>query len=122
MRSTALGVLVLLAVLGTFVGGAPATAEEGRSDGVATGTIPFEAGKATLKEVSVDMRGLVLGLEEMFLLRAREKGLTLVPLKIYFQGGWAKVQIALARGKKTHDKRDDIAKRDAERDMARVKE
>lgn len=52
--------------------------------------------------------------------KTREKGLTLIPLRIYFRNGWAKVELALAKGKRTHDKRDDIAKRDAERDMARA--
>lgn len=52
--------------------------------------------------------------------KTQEKGLTLVPLRLYFKEGWAKVELALARGKKTHDKREDIAKRDAERDMARA--
>lgn len=47
------------------------------------------------------------------------RGLTLVPLKLYFKGGWAKLEVALARGKKLHDKRDDAAKRDAQREMAR---
>jgi SsrA-binding protein len=51
----------------------------------------------------------------------KEKGLTLVPLSIYFKGPYAKVELALARGKKSFDKRDAIAKRDAERDMARAK-
>ena len=52
--------------------------------------------------------------------KIREKGLALIPLRIYFRGGWAKVELALGRGKKSHDKRDDIAKRDAEREMARA--
>jgi SsrA-binding protein len=52
--------------------------------------------------------------------KTREKGLTLIPLRLYFRDGWAKVELALARGKKTHDKREDIARRDAERDMARA--
>lgn len=47
------------------------------------------------------------------------RGLTLVPLKLYFKGGWAKLEVALARGKKLHDKREDAAKRDAQREMAR---
>ena len=48
------------------------------------------------------------------------KGLTLVPLKMYInEEGRAKVEIAVARGKKNYDKRDDIAKRDAKRDMDR---
>jgi SsrA-binding protein len=52
--------------------------------------------------------------------KTREKGLTLVPLRLFFRGGWAKVELALARGKKTHDKREDIARRDADREMARA--
>jgi SsrA-binding protein len=51
--------------------------------------------------------------------RIEEGGLTLVPLKIYFKRGRVKVEIALARGKKLHDKRHDKARRDAEREMAR---
>ena len=48
------------------------------------------------------------------------KGLTLVPLKMYInEEGRAKVESAVARGKKNYDKRDDIAKRDAKRDMDR---
>ena len=48
------------------------------------------------------------------------KGLTLVPLKMYInEEGRAKVEIAVARGKKNYDKREDIAKRDAKRDMDR---
>lgn len=48
------------------------------------------------------------------------KGLTLIPLKIYFKNGKAKVEIALARGKKHFDKRADIAKRDSDREIERV--
>jgi len=51
----------------------------------------------------------------------KEKGLTLVPLSVYFKGPYAKVELALARGKKSYDKRDAIAKRDAERDIARAR-
>lgn len=52
--------------------------------------------------------------------KSRESGLTLVPLSVYFSSGWAKVELALARGKKTHDKRRDIAKREADREIARA--
>jgi SsrA-binding protein len=52
--------------------------------------------------------------------KTREKGLTLVPLRVYFEKGWAKVELALARGKKSYDKRDDIAKREADREIARA--
>ncbi len=47
------------------------------------------------------------------------KGLTLVPLRLYFKGGWAKVDIALGRGKKLHDKRRAEASRDAKREIER---
>jgi len=49
-----------------------------------------------------------------------QKGLTLVPLELFFSGGRAKVTLALGRGKKTHDKREDARKRDAEREMSRA--
>ena len=52
--------------------------------------------------------------------KAREGGLTLVPLSIYFSDGWAKVEIGLARGKKAYDKRDALAKRDSEREITRA--
>jgi len=51
--------------------------------------------------------------------QVQEKGLTLVPLKIYFKNGIAKVELALVRGKKLYDRRQDIAKRDAERELQR---
>jgi SsrA-binding protein len=50
-----------------------------------------------------------------------EKGLTIVPTKIYFNHGKVKVEIALARGKKSYDKRDQIAKDDTRRDIERMK-
>jgi len=49
--------------------------------------------------------------------RVEERGLTLIPLKIYFQNGWAKVELGLARGKREYDKRHDIARRDAQREV-----
>jgi SsrA-binding protein len=48
------------------------------------------------------------------------QGLTLIPLELYFRGGRAKLSVALAKGKKLHDKRDDARRRDAERDIARA--
>ena len=49
-----------------------------------------------------------------------EKGLTLVPLSIYFREGWAKVKLALARGKKLYDKREDVKRREADREAERA--
>ncbi|MDX6308991.1 MAG: SsrA-binding protein [Nocardioidaceae bacterium] len=51
--------------------------------------------------------------------RVNERGLTIVPLALYFKDGRAKIEIALAKGKKFYDKRQAIAKRDAERDATR---
>ena len=52
--------------------------------------------------------------------KTKESGLTLVPLVLYFRGGRVKVEIALARGKHTYDKRQDLAKRDADREVQRA--
>ena len=49
----------------------------------------------------------------------RKKGLTIIPTKVYLKGGRAKVEIALARGKKLHDKRHAIKEKESERDMKR---
>jgi len=49
----------------------------------------------------------------------RQKGTTIVPLKVYIKDGIAKIEIALAKGKKLYDKRADIAKRDVEREIER---
>lgn len=49
----------------------------------------------------------------------RQKGMTIVPIRVYLRGGRAKIEIALARGKKLYDKREAIAKRDRERDASR---
>jgi SsrA-binding protein len=52
--------------------------------------------------------------------KVRERGFTLVPTRLYFKDGRAKVELALARGKETRDKRRDIAKRDADRQIERA--
>src|SRR5579875_2898420 len=51
--------------------------------------------------------------------KTKESGLTLVPLSLYFKDGKAKVEIALARGKRSYDKRQTLATRDAQREIAR---
>lgn len=50
----------------------------------------------------------------------QQKGLTLIPLRVYFAHGLAKVELGVARGKKTHDRRRDIAAREAQRDVERA--
>ena len=51
--------------------------------------------------------------------KVAERGLTLVPLRLYFKHGRAKLELGLARGKKLHDKRQTIRERDARRELAR---
>jgi SsrA-binding protein len=65
-------------------------------------------------------RKLLLHKEEIARMQSRvgEKGLTIVPLRLYFTRGMAKVQLGVARGKKLWDKRADAAKRDVEREIA----
>lgn len=52
--------------------------------------------------------------------KVMEKGITLIPLKLYFKKGWAKVELGLASGKRQYDKRQDIAQRDQQREMKRL--
>lgn len=49
-----------------------------------------------------------------------QKGFTLVPVRLYFKGSLVKVELALAKGKKLYDKREDLAKREAQRDVERA--
>jgi SsrA-binding protein len=67
-------------------------------------------------------RKLLLHREEIGRLigRTQESGLTIVPLSLYFLDGKVKVELALARGKRTYDKRQDMARRDADREVARA--
>jgi SsrA-binding protein len=66
-------------------------------------------------------RKLLMHREEIAKLagKTKESGLALVPLQLYFKDGRAKVEIALARGKKSYDKRQTLATRDASREVAR---
>jgi len=67
-------------------------------------------------------RKLLLHKEEIRKLvgQVDQKGLTLVPLRMYLKGGWVKVAIGLARGKKLHDKREDLKRKQDQRDMERA--
>ena len=56
---------------------------------------------------------------EKLLGRQQVKGLSLIPLEIYFKRGWAKVRLALAKGKRGPDKRESIKKRETSREMER---
>ena len=53
-------------------------------------------------------------------IKVNERGLTLIPLSLYFKRGLAKVELGLARGKQQHDKRQDLKKREHQRQMARA--
>jgi SsrA-binding protein len=57
---------------------------------------------------------------ERLISKTKESGLTLVPLSMYFKDGYVKVEIALARGKRSYDKRQTLAARDASREMERT--
>jgi|SRR3954464_565676 SsrA-binding protein len=52
--------------------------------------------------------------------KTKESGLSLIPLSMYFSDGYVKIELALAKGKKSYDKRQDIAKRDADRDIQKA--
>jgi SsrA-binding protein len=67
-------------------------------------------------------RKLLLHRKEIFRLlgKIKERGLALVPLSMYFSDGKVKVELALARGKRSYDKRAELAKRDAKREVART--
>lgn len=81
---------------------------------------PFEKGNIFNKDPMRD-RKLLLHKSEIRRLigQTKEKGFSLVPTKIYFKNSKVKVEIALARGKKDYDKRQSIAKKDAQRSMDR---
>ncbi|MGQ9676930.1 MAG: SsrA-binding protein SmpB [Chloroflexota bacterium] len=70
----------------------------------------------------VRRRKLLMHREEIRRLdrKVREKGFTLVPLRVYLKGNRAKVELAVARGKRLYDKREAIAERDASREIARA--
>ena len=81
---------------------------------------PYEKGNIFNKD-PLRVRKLLLHRAEIRKLEAKlkEKGLTLVPLKVYFKDSLVKVEIGLARGKKLYDKRQDIAKKDQRREAER---
>ncbi len=66
-------------------------------------------------------RKLLLHKKEIYRLhdKMRQRGYTIIPTRMYLRNGLAKIEIALAKGKKQHDKRETIAKRDAEREIKR---
>lgn len=82
---------------------------------------PFEKGNIFNRDPLRNRKLLMHKREILKLYQAlKEQGLSLVPLKIYLKGSLVKVKIALVRGKKLYDKREDIAKRDAKRNIDRA--
>ncbi|MCH5212854.1 MAG: SsrA-binding protein SmpB [Oscillospiraceae bacterium] len=82
---------------------------------------PFEKGNIFNRD-PLRERKLLLHKHEILKLsqKLKEQGLSLVPLKVYLKNSLVKVELALVKGKKLYDKRDDIAKRDAKRNMDRA--
>jgi SsrA-binding protein len=83
---------------------------------------PYETASQTFNHEPRRTRRLLLHREEIRKLigKVEQRGLTLVPLKLYLKRGIVKVAIGLARGKKLHDKREDMKKRQDKRDMERA--
>ena len=81
---------------------------------------PYEKGNIFNKD-PLRVRKLLLHKAEInkLLGKIKEKGMSVVPLKVYFKGCLVKVEIGLAKGKKLYDKRDDIAKKDQQREAQR---
>ena len=81
---------------------------------------PYEKGNIFNKDPLRPKRLLLHKKEIMHLIgKIKEKGYTLIPVQVYVKGSLVKVEIALARGKKVYDKRQDIAKKDARREAER---
>ena len=81
---------------------------------------PYEKGNIFNKD-PLRTRKLLMHKSEIhkILGKMKEKGITVVPLKVYFKGSLVKIEIGLAKGKKLYDKRDDIAKKDQKREAER---
>ncbi|MCD7779206.1 MAG: SsrA-binding protein SmpB [Candidatus Gastranaerophilales bacterium] len=82
---------------------------------------PYEQGNRYNHEEK-RTRKLLLNKKEIDKLSGKIKkdGYAIVPLEIYLENGWAKIEIALAKGKKLYDKREDLAKKTQSRDIARI--
>ena len=79
---------------------------------------PYEFGNRENKEPLRDRKALmhksqIINLQS----KIKQGGLTLIPSKIYFVGKWVKIEICLCKGKKTYDKREDLKKKEAERNI-----
>jgi SsrA-binding protein len=83
---------------------------------------PHKTTSANFNHEPTRTRKLLMHKQEIrkLIAQVEQRGLTLVPLKLHQKNGWIKVDLALVRTKKLHDKRDDIKKREDKRDIARA--
>ena len=102
------------------IANAYARIEKGEAWLIGADIAPFEQGNRYNHDPKRN-RKLLLHRREIdeLLGRAQQKGQTIVPLRLYLHHGKAKIELGLARGKQLHDRRRDIADRDARRDIAR---
>jgi SsrA-binding protein len=100
--------------------------------------VAFEGGEAFLYQLHIPeyvhanqfnhdptrKRRLLMKQEEIARLegKVREAGLALIPLELYFKGSWVKVEIALARGRKLHDKREALKEKDSKREIRQARD
>ena len=97
-----------------------ARVEKGEAWLIGAHIAPWAGGNRMNHEPRRDRKLLLHRLEiDRLLGRSKAKGLTIVPLRVYFSRGRAKVELGLARGKQLHDRRRDIADRDSRRDIER---
>jgi len=103
------------------ISNAYARIEKGEAWLIGADIAPFEQGNRYNHEPKRN-RKLLLHRRQIdeLLGRAQQKGQTIVPLRLYLNRGKAKIELGLARGKQQHDRRRDIAERDARRDVARA--
>ena len=94
--------------------------ERGEAWLVGANIAPWEGGNRNNHEPKRDRKLLLHRVQiDQLLGKTRAKGLTLVPLRMYISRGRAKIELGVARGKQLHDRRRDIAARDARRDLER---
>ena len=121
---------------GLALTGSEVKALRGGHGNLAEAYVRFENGEAWLVDAHISPyaqagrnnheakrpRKLLLGKNQILRLapRVSQKGLTAIPLRLYFKGPWAKVEVALARGKKLHDKRQSLKEADDRREMDRA--
>lgn len=104
------------------LGDAYAQIEDGEAWLLQMHVSPYEQGNR-FNHDPLRKRKLLLHRRQILKLKqaTQEKGLTLIPLSLYFKGSHLKVELGLAKGKRHHDRREDVARRDAEREIQRAR-